>query len=588
MDSPAIPACRHRGEETGHERWVCRSPRIFAPLGYVSGRTCRFLCPYVDHDGDGAKAVEAADGPIRVAARPELFALAMITAPRRVPTMDRSVAELRRGGFAQRLRVFAEPGSVVAASPGVEIVRNPIRLGMWLNWLQAVQYLLEQTDAPYLVLFEDDVEFAPCAALALQHAVQTLPADRFGLATLFTPRQFVTSLPMWLGWSALGSQPAWGSQGYGFSRNSLGKLFRSSAVRGHASSEDTDGVVSRGMIEVGRRVYAHIPSLSAHAGDGNSTVGHAASEAFSALRFDRDYRGYVDAGEATVPSPRVHAPDDGAPRGPWIREHGSFPLHRSIAPADRSLELQGDPTAASLPTVQSLWIGSRLSRIEQLCVSSFLALGYPFHLYIYDEVGDVPCGAILCDAARIFPRDALSAGLSGVNSLSLATHSDLFRYRLLAERGGWWVDMDVIGLRPLPQASAEVAGWEDDQHVNNGVLHAAVGSRLMETAFIQASRDVGRSVRGATGPHLITRLLREFGQLECALPVQAFYPVHWSDFRRVIEPWQPLPQESYTLHLWNYFWQQNGLDKDAQFHPASMLGQVEERLSLKGFSCRKS
>ena len=134
MNSVALPSCRHRGEQIGRERWVCRSPSIFAPLGFVSGRTCRFLCPYVDHDGHGPKAAEGVRGPITIRARLELFALAMITAPRQVPTVNRTIAEARRAGFVQRLRVFAEPGSAVESSPGVEIVRNPVRLGMWPNW----------------------------------------------------------------------------------------------------------------------------------------------------------------------------------------------------------------------------------------------------------------------------------------------------------------------------------------------------------------------------------------------------------------------------------------------------------------------
>jgi Glycosyltransferase sugar-binding region containing DXD motif len=35
---------------------------------------------------------------------------------------------------------------------------------------------------------------------------------------------------------------------------------------------------------------------------------------------------------------------------------------------------------------------------------------------------------------------------------SFALHSNLFRYALLFEMGGWWTDLDVVLLRPeLPQ-----------------------------------------------------------------------------------------------------------------------------------------
>ena len=48
---------------------------------------------------------------------------------------------------------------------------------------------------------------------------------------------------------------------------------------------------------------------------------------------------------------------------------------------------------------------------------------------------------------------ALEQSDGGVRAIpdsgSLAAFSNLFRYKLLLERGGWWVDTDVICLRPF-------------------------------------------------------------------------------------------------------------------------------------------
>ena len=97
-----------------------------------------------------------------------------------------------------------------------------------------------------------------------------------------------------------------GSLGYCFSRDSLGELLGSAAVRNHVVLEDTDGLVARGITEIGRQCYGHLPSLCAHAGEGNSTVGHAANPECSAVRFDHEFRGYLDPGErrTTMSSPR--------------------------------------------------------------------------------------------------------------------------------------------------------------------------------------------------------------------------------------------------------------------------------------------
>jgi len=56
------------------------------------------------------------------------------------------------------------------------------------------------------------------------------------------------------------------------------------------------------------------------------------------------------------------------------------------------------PRPVNPPPVQSLWVGERLSPIEQLCVSSFLHHGHEFHLYAYGELAGVPAGAALKDA----------------------------------------------------------------------------------------------------------------------------------------------------------------------------------------------
>ena len=38
------------------------------------------------------------------------------------------------------------------------------------------------------------------------------------------------------------------------------------------------------------------------------------------------------------------------------------------------------------PPIQSLWIGGKLSLMEQLTINSFINNGHEFHLYVYDEI----------------------------------------------------------------------------------------------------------------------------------------------------------------------------------------------------------
>ena len=54
--------------------------------------------------------------------------------------------------------------------------------------------------------------------------------------------------------------------------------------------------------------------------------------------------------------------------------------------------------------VQSLWIGTRLSVMEQLAIRSYLDHGHPFHLYTYEDVEDVPAGTVVRPGTEILPE----------------------------------------------------------------------------------------------------------------------------------------------------------------------------------------
>jgi len=92
--------------------------------------------------------------------------------------------------------------------------------------------------------------------------------------------------------------------------------------------------------------------------------------------------------------------------------------------------------------VQSLWVGDRLSRMEYYSIKSFLVLGYTFHLYTYNKVKNVPKGTIIKDASKIMPKDDIFA-----LKTTFLPFSDIWRYKLLYDKGGYWVDLDMIALK---------------------------------------------------------------------------------------------------------------------------------------------
>src|SRR5438105_1989553 len=87
--------------------------------------------------------------------------------------------------------------------------------------------------------------------------------------------------------------------------------------------------------------------------------------------------------------------------------------------------------------IQGLWVGERLSVMERLSIASFLHHGHAYHLYTYGPVAGLPAGAVRQDARAILPESMI---FQYRDHASYAGFSNYFRYKLLLERGGWWVD----------------------------------------------------------------------------------------------------------------------------------------------------
>ena len=138
--------------------------------------------------------------------------------------------------------------------------------------------------------------------------------------------------------------------------------------------------------------------------------------------------------------------------------------------------------------VQGLWVGGRLSALERLCIRSFCAHGHEFHLYHYDELHNVPRvdGLRLMDGADILPR----AAIFHHRKFGVVYFSDHFRWELLRQRGGWWMDMDTVCVRPLDFAAEVVfAGSDKWGRVLNGMLKFPRAHFLTE-AMAQCYADI--------------------------------------------------------------------------------------------------
>jgi mannosyltransferase OCH1-like enzyme len=225
--------------------------------------------------------------------------------------------------------------------------------------------------------------------------------------------------------------------------------------------------------------------------------------------------------------------------------------------------------------VQGLWVGARLSTMEQLSVASFLRNGHDYHLYVYEEVSGVPPGTVIKDASEILPRSAI---FQYKNRPSYAGFADFFRFKLLFDRGGWWADSDMICLRPFdfPEEyvfSSEMNGGR--QLMNVGVIKAPAGSDVLADACrVCQMKNPREIIWGEIGPLLISELVKKFGLDAYQKPYYTFCSI--SDWHRFLEPYvAAIHPDAYAIHLWNEGWRLANQDKDAAYHPQCIYEQLK-------------
>jgi Alpha 1,4-glycosyltransferase conserved region len=245
-----------------------------------------------------------------------------------------------------------------------------------------------------------------------------------------------------------------------------------------------------------------------------------------------------------------------------------------------------DPWHRNMALFQSLWIGNALSPLERMCIQSFLDHGHAFNLFVYQPLLNVPDGCGCLDAREILGKDRIFTYREGVGKGSHAAFSNVFRYKLLLDRGGWWVDTDVACLRREIPAPPIALARQDALLVNNAVMRFPPGHPAMQFAYDVAD-SAGQNVQwGQTGPDLITDVVRRFGLDGCLVPSRDYYPVHWTEFEMLVRPGKyddvaVRSMHATFLHLWNEMFRRSAYDKHCRPPAGSYLRELFDRHGMR-------
>ncbi len=252
--------------------------------------------------------------------------------------------------------------------------------------------------------------------------------------------------------------------------------------------------------------------------------------------------------------------------------------------------------------VQSLWIGGRLTNLERLSLTSFLANGHEYRLFVYEDVDGVPDGVKIEDANSVIPERDIFRARDAYTSFA-----NWFRHELVSRTGQFWVDTDVVCLRTFAFAAPIVFGLQDSGQAATGVMRfpkdhfvprmlAGVCEspnkfmpydtprdkrRKLRRKYLQGNRRGKTQWGEAGGPDGFTRALRYHGLLDQAKSFLYFYPIHWSNwpsiFDSTFEDRTHLLEASYCVHLWNEMLNRDGVDKDSTFPSGSLFEQLKRR-----------
>jgi len=256
--------------------------------------------------------------------------------------------------------------------------------------------------------------------------------------------------------------------------------------------------------------------------------------------------------------------------------------------------------------LRSLWVGNKLSTLERICARSWAYHGHRLELFVYDDVGNVPDGVVLKDANTIIPEKDVFRRQG-----SYAIFADLFRWTLLYEQGGYWVDMDILCLKPFDFQDDIVFGCEHSNAASIGVLRLPE-KHLIAREMLSLARDPNQIIGNerfkvklkkylrrhllfgstmglrwgeAGGPKAFTWILKKYNYFQLGKPFTYFYPVdplNWRClFDATLKEEDSFYKTSYAVHLWNELLRRESFCKEGPFQPDSFVAKQQKLMGIE-------
>lgn len=223
------------------------------------------------------------------------LAVAVTTAPRPRQTVAQSYRSFRDAGFTEPVLMLAdgppEPVPELPPPGPLDLRLNAPPLGGLKNWCRALETLLQESPARWLLVLEDDILWARGAAAALAKDLDTLDKivksaahPGVGYLSLYLARKVSRNIESMRGrplkpgmYSTTLAGECWGSQAYAIPRGTAERLLADPAFddlrRNYVKNRNRDGIVSGRLAALGLKLYYRVPCLVSHElGSANSSL----------------------------------------------------------------------------------------------------------------------------------------------------------------------------------------------------------------------------------------------------------------------------------------------------------------------------
>jgi mannosyltransferase OCH1-like enzyme len=184
---------------------------------------------------------------------------------------------------------------------------------------------------------------------------------------------------------------------------------------------------------------------------------------------------------------------------------------------------------------------------------------------------------LVADANLIIPRQEVfrykNKNQFGHGQGSVAGFSDIFRYKLLYDYGGWWVDMDVTCLKQFYFEKPYFFRKHHNLNVVGNIMKCPKGSNVMKRCYEEAKQEVNEFNTDWHKPiEILNENVNRF-KLEKYIVQYSSNEDRWDVTSRYVFSSPQVPSEWSFIHWQNEEWRNQNLKKN-YFHHEGLLSKL--------------